>query len=586
MDAWLTDLRPAARGEARCRSYRLHGRQGYVLRLPEGEETYHLASPVRGWHEIHLGLPRASGIQIRLAGEPAFRWVESLVRWDPCQPGAEEAEEAFWKVGLLRPEGFELRPQVLPRRWDARSSQLAYLRLVPLTDAEAQVRLHQQRVRPTRTAGAVIDGHEMLGAYGPRSAEELRGLLEPFADSDFGRIHFGCTCTTMRLLYLSRLGHYLGQGQPLASLHSDVNRRCARCLQEADRQGWDPIDVLIAGGAALGLEVWADFRIQQDYPLDYPGGFGQDFSSPFALQHPEWRHVDRHGQVCSHLFSHFHPGWEEHKLGLLGELAAKGPAGVHLNLMCEVNAIWDFAPEAVARFRQRYGMDPTATAEPPEEWYQFRCDHLTGFMRRLRQQTEAIARQLGRRIRIAVQVSGEWSILQQGRLAKAVPQNLLAGFDVGRWAREGLVDVVSPSFRRTYRPMFLEHLAEDLGAARAQVEVVPSIGQHDNAVFPRGYEWSRYFTDEGAGARDLVPFGELDAWRVLREAQDLYSQGADGVEVWEMGHAPVRLDRWNVLRRIGDRELLRHQFGTRVSGLLARPSHPLRLEVAPPDRGP
>jgi hypothetical protein len=291
--------------------------------------------------------------------------------------------------------------------------------------------------------------------------------------------------------------------------------------------------------------------------------------------------VDRHGRVCSHLFSHFHPGWEQYKLDLLAELAAKGPAGIHLNLMCEMNAIWDFAPHAVAAFRAQHGMDPTADADPPEEWYQFRCDHLTEFMRRLRRQTNEIGDRLGREIPIAAQVSGEWTILRYRKVCKAVSQNFLAGFDVGRWAREGLVDVVSPSFRRTYRPMFLEHLWEELGPARGRVQVVPSVGQHDNAVFPKGYEWGLYFTDEGAGRRDLRPFGELDAWRVLREAHDLYQQGADAVDVWEMGHAPVRLARWNVLQRIGDRAALAAEFGRRVGGLMGRPEQPVRFDQGP-----
>jgi len=179
-----------------------------------------------------------------------------------------------------------------------------------------------------------------------------------------------------------------------------------------------------------------------------------------------------------------------------------------------------------------------------------------------------------------VQVSGEWSILKARGLVKAVSQNWLSGFDVGRWAREGLVDVVSPSFRRTYKPMFLEHLYDELGPAREHVQIVPSVGQHDNAVFPRGYEWGLYFTDEGAerAGDSLVPFGELDAWRVLREAHDLYRQGADAVDVWEMGAAPTRLARWDVLRRIGDRPWLEQQFGTRVGGLLGKPERPLRFD--------
>jgi hypothetical protein len=576
-DTLITDFRPAIPpgGRAACIPYRLDGRAGYMLRLHEDDPAMlRLPSPVRGWHEIHIGFLGASSLRIRLSSEPFFRWVESSVRWD--QP-PDEGEEAFWQAADLTGVWFEFLPQVLARRYDARASQIAYLRLVPLDETEGLAR--RRAARPTRTAGAVIDGHEMFGAYGPQSPDEVRGLMAPFVDSDFKRIHFGCTCTTMRLTYLSKTGYYMGQDQDLAALHSDANRRCARTLQQAARDGYDPVDVMIAWCAEHDLELWADFRIQQDYPFDYPGGFGEDFNAPFTRAHQDWRHVDRHGRVCSHLFSHFHPGWEQYKLDLLAELAEKGPAGIHLNLMCELNALWDFAPAAVERFRDEYGLDPTAGDDPPIEWYQFRCDHLTAFMRRLRRQTQETAVRLGRPIPIAVQVSGEWSTLRSGPCTYAVSQNFLGGFDIGRWAREGLVDVISPSFRRTYKPMFLEHILEELGPARPAIQLVPSIGQHDNAVFPRGYEWTLYFTDAGAGRRDLVPFGELDAWRVLREAHDLYRQGAEAVDVWEMGHAPVRLARWNVLKRIGDRAMLAREFGTRIAGLMGKAEHPVRFSL-------
>ena len=566
---FVTDFRPGIAGAAGARTipYRIGDRAGYMLHMADGEDAIiRLPSPVAGWHEVYIGFPAASSLQIRLSGETTFRWLESPVRWGGA---SDEGEEAYWRPADLTGVDFEFLPQLLVRRHDRRDSRIAYLRLVPISDSEARERLRTRAERPTRTAGAVIDGHEMLGAYCPQSPDEVRGLVEPFLDSDFGRIHFGCTTTTMRLNFLSKTGYHMGQGQPLDQLHSDVNRRCALALQAAARDGYDPVDILIAHCADNGLELWADFRIQQDYPYDYAGGFGYDFNSPFTEAHQDWRHVDRTGEVCSHLFSHFHLGWEQYKLDLLAELARKGPAGIHLNLMCEMNAIWDFAPEAVGRFRDQYGIDPTDDPEPPEEWYQFRCDHLTEFMRRLRNQTDRIGERLGRHVPIAVQVSGDWSILKHGKLVKAISQNFLAGFDIGRWAREGLVDVVSPSFRRTYKPMFLEHLCEDLGEARNNIQMVPSLGQHDNAVFPPGYEWSLYFTDEGEGRTDLV------AWRVLREAHDLYMQGADAVDVWEMGHAPARLARWNVLKHIGDREMLASEFGTRIGGLMGKPERPL-----------
>ena len=412
---YITDFRPAIKGATSARTvpYRVDGRDGHMLHVgDEADAVLRLSSPVKGWHDVYIGFPAASSIQMRLSGEPTFRWLDSSVRWDGHP---NEGEEAYWQLADLTGVDFEFRPQLLVRRHDRRDSRIAYLRLVPVPESEARQRLHSLAKRPTRTAGAVIDGHEMLGAHCPQSPDEVRGLVEPFMDSDFGRIHFGCTTTTMRLNFLSQTGYHMGQGQPLDQLHSDVNRRCALALQTAERDGYDPVDVLIAHCRDAGLEMWADFRIQQDYAYDYAGGFGYDFNSPFTDEHQDWRHVDRAGEVCSHLFSHFHPGWEQYKLDLLAELAEKGPAGIHLNLMCEMNAVWDFAPGAVARFRDRYGIDPTADPEPPEEWYRFRCDHLTEFMRRLRCQTNSIGRRLGRRIPIAVQVSGEWTILRHGK---------------------------------------------------------------------------------------------------------------------------------------------------------------------------
>lgn len=221
------------------------------------------------------------------------------------------------------------------------------------------------------------------------------------------------------------------------------------------------------------------------------------------------------------------------------------------------------------------------------EWYQFRCDHLTRFLRRFRQQTDEIGRELGQRIAIAVQVSGDREILRgEPFVARSVSTNFMCGFDIAAWAKEGLVDVIAPSFRREHRPMFLDHICDDLGEHRRNIELAPSLGQHCNDVFPKGYDWSVYFTDLGAGRKDLVPFGDLDPWRILREANDAYQQGADSVDVWEMGGVPNRLARWNVLKHIGDREMLAREFGTRIGGLSGRVEHPKQFAAGegPPAR--
>ncbi len=579
-ETWIADFRPLAERHpnlpVKVIPYSLDSRKGFMLRWNSSDApALRMASPVRGWHEIHIGFWGMSGCRIRLAGDPWFDWVESTARWDWGQAGGEEA---LWKIADLTGASFEFLPTPFVRQWSLKQSQIAYLRLVPISESEARVRT--SRRRPTRTAGAVIDGHEALGAFCPQSPDEVRSMIAPFIDSDFRRIHWCCTLTTMRMMYLTQVGYYLGQDQPIEKLHTEHNRRGALCLQKARQDGYDPLDVMIDFAARNDLELWASFRIQQDYPSDYSGGVGYDFNSPFVDAHPEWRHVDRQGNVCSHLFSHFHAGWEQYKLDLLAEIARKGPAGIHLNLACEFNFIWDFAPHAVAEFKRKYGIDPCAEETPPPEWYQFRCDHLTEFMRRLRVQTNQIASESGKRIPIAVQVSGDWSVLTGKPFgARTASANFMYGLDIARWAREGLVDIIAPSFRRDYRPMFLDHIYEELGEARKRIELAPSIGQFHEAVLPRDYDWSVYFTDVGKGRSDLLPFVEIDPWRMLRQAHDLYQQGADSVDVWEMGEAFVPRARWNILKHIGDRDLLAREFGTRINGLTGKISHPLTFSA-------
>jgi|GEM_PF-1344876 len=576
---WITDFRSAIQEQSQAVivPYRLNGQDGYMLRWNGTEAPIlSLPSPVKGWHEIHVGFWGASGCRIRLSNEPFFRWLASNVRWDR---GPNDGEEALWKIADLTGLAFEFLPFPMEMRCDQRESQIAYLRLVPISAAQGQQQMADLNNRPTRTAGAAFDGH-VLGWYLPQSPEECGAILEPFIDSDFKRIYYGCTITTHRVNYLSKVGYYLGQGQSPDSLHTDSNRRCAQALQTAERKGYDPLRILIDYAASHSLELWANFRIQQDYAKDYCNGIGEDFVSPLADAHPEWRLVDRHGKVWSHKFSHFHPGWEQYKLDLLAEMAEYGPAGLRLDLTSMAKDIWDFTPSAVQAFKQKYGMDPTATDQPPVEWHQFCCDHFTAFLRRLRAQTNRIGERLKRQIPIAVQVTADREILSHPTSdSLAVAANFLYGYDIASWAREGLVDIISPSFRSEYRPMFLEHIYEELGEHRKRVRLIPCVGQYHRAVFPAGYDWSIYAGAVGIGKRSkLKPLGELDAWRILREAHDLYQLGADAVDVWEMGEVTHHLPRWNILKHIGDRKMLRREFGARIGPMMGFVDHPVTFK--------
>ena len=239
-ETWVTDLRPTVNrsgaggsGTVRFTPYRLGTRRGYLLSwVNESGPPLTLPLHMQGWYEIHLGFLAPSGLRIRISGEAAFRWVESSTRWD-WKPG--EGEEAFWKIAELSGKDLELLPLPLPRserRHNPRESAIAYLRLVPLSPQQAGRRIHSWRNAQTHTAGAVIDG-DLIGAYAPGSPDEVRAMIEPFVRSDFRRIFWGCTVTSMRMNYLTRVGYWIGKDQEIDSMHSPHFRRSARVFQQA-----------------------------------------------------------------------------------------------------------------------------------------------------------------------------------------------------------------------------------------------------------------------------------------------------------------------------------------------------------------
>ena len=132
---WINDFRDAVREAAHAASettsptstagtvsYRLGSRPGYMLKWTGSEScVVRVASPVAGWHAIHIGFMGASGLRMRLSSERWFHMLESTVRWNRA---TGDGEEAFWKIADLTGIAFEFLPMPSERPWDRRGSQI------------------------------------------------------------------------------------------------------------------------------------------------------------------------------------------------------------------------------------------------------------------------------------------------------------------------------------------------------------------------------------------------------------------------------------------------------------------------------
>ena len=158
----------------------------------------------RGWHAISVGFHPTTEDQgwleqvlVKLSGDDTY----SMLRWEPPR-GLDghtrrlRFEELFWRVARL--DGQDLVFEQITRRLAAgdgpgtiqgESTKIAYVKLVPLSDAEAAA--HERDLRDAST-------HRLFGhndafypyTYRTTTAEEIRREVEPYRETDFGRIYW------------------------------------------------------------------------------------------------------------------------------------------------------------------------------------------------------------------------------------------------------------------------------------------------------------------------------------------------------------------------------------------------------------
>ncbi len=537
-DAWdvpLGDLvLPIGWTMERCR---LEGRPVHLLVAGAGADPVSIPLRAKGMHEVRLGLYRSEGrlavIRVKRSDDRFWRTVRPAHLIN--DPGGQVQDGL---LGVFDLRGDELL--VAPGE-GAVGAGLAYVRLTSATAPKPLVRGH---------VGAVCDGHGILSG-GVTTADDLRSVISPFADSSFSRICWGTTAGSLRALYLSREMEYFGEGQ--TDFFNAPNENCAHAMRRFVDQGVDPLRVVIEYAHEVGLELWASDRISHTYPL---GAYCDNFSNTFHRKHYGERVANRDGTLRNTM-SLAYPAFRDFKIRALVEQARYGIDGIYIDFL-RFDPVVGFEAPIVDSFQAVYGKNPRnpAMSDTDAEWLAHKASFVTGFLRELRAALAPVERERGARIPIATQVFAVRNY-SNGRFADASMHN---GLDIQAWAREGLVDIVAPSTTRNYGNHCYDHIRALLSGSDCRLWAC--LGQHDDALFPTDYHWETY-TSKDPDKR-VMPIADLDAWRVARAAADAYHQDVEGVFLWEAGDVPSVLSRWEILRRLGDREWLMNLFGPPV----------------------
>ena len=499
------------------------------------EVTYPL--DVSGWHAVSIGVygDQRNDIQVlaRLSGDDTSSLL--MLREPRWEPGEAEGkmkgvsdpgiQELFWKVADLTGQELVLGQQTMrvasgdgPGSFKCTDARIAYVKLVPLSEAEVDALQDERHRNDTRRLFAHSDAH--IGHYGFRmtTAADVRRQIEPYRDTDFSRIYYEAGGGDM-LLHLSKIGRI-----PTLDGVEDFGRLGDRMFSESWRifrdKGVDPFRVALEHAHKLGLEFHGCYRVAG---FHYPPPDDREGSmATFYRYHPELRGVDRSGTRTPRM-AYTYPEVRRLVVSLLREIAEYGVDGIGLWYNRRPPLV-EYEPPLIEGFKAEYGEDPRHLDDNDRRWLLYRARTLTQFMREVRQAMDGVAEDMGRTKRIEITAI----------TMKDEEENLQNAMDLRAWIDEELVDTLIPY---THKPNL--------------------DGASESWTDPRDLEFFRSLTD-GTSCK-LAP--NIRPQRISpegyrRRAGPLYDSGVQHLFFWDTA-PPARAhygDEWNALRRLGHRD--------------------------------
>jgi hypothetical protein len=391
---------------------------------------------VKGWHAIFIGSLALTGTWVKLDTDKASRWISNGIRDYYVNSG-----DTFFKAADLNEQSALV---FSPRRHGQKSATgITHITLVPLTGAEVE-RLQRQRADTSRrTMVATHDGFSHICGLSPRTTEELLTETEIFRHTDFGTLILHGAWGGDKTIYPSKIGHM--PGGELEDVCQSYHRDFIDSVQAFARQNINPLKVLIDGAHDVGMKVHIGMR---------PGGWSyyQPFNglwdTPFYLNHPQWRCVDRAdlGSPETTRMSWAVPEVRAHIIALLEEQVRFGADGAHL-VFNRGYPVTLYEKAFCELFQKKHGLDPNELKDEDPRILEVRADVVSTLFQELRAKLDEEERRRGdgKHLEISATVLGTHD------------NNAQYGVDVGRLVREKLLDAVQvyPSgFGATKKPAY------------------------------------------------------------------------------------------------------------------------------------
>jgi hypothetical protein len=261
----------------------------------------------------------------------------------------------------------------------------------------------------------------------------------------------------------------------------------------------DPFGLLVERAVAKGFETFASFRMNDVHMVSMREGQGP-YTDAFYRQHPEWRVPGSWG------LNYAIPEVRRHRLAQLEELIRRYPLD---GLELDFHRGLPYFPGEGDAFAGRPGniaptpWSPRVARGFPQEFAEASAPIMTEFVREVREMTQRVARERGRRILLAARVPSSLSGCRHG------------GLDPVAWHRERMLDFLTVGH---FLHLFFNLPIAEFKLALPGLKVYASVDYVVGGPRLDGYFYPRDATAE-------IYRGATSA---------LFAKGADGVYLFNM----------------------------------------------------
>ena len=548
-EVWLMDLPSRIDTDAISRDgrpdtwiavdYEIDRGKGVMLFARGNSQAPRLSLPlgVSGWHEIRLGIYYGMGpghvddrvLGVKLSGDASLNRIgrESYFTKDGSYPAKDfgffDIAETLWKCADLT--GQDLVIGHPPRGEMAElESNLTYVRLVPMTDADVQQWKEEQPTGKTKRLMASYDAGSMR-QWGVSSAEDFLAEFAPMRDSDFDIVTYGMARGSSTL-YPSKVGDLI----QLRGAH-ERGKWVHACIDK----GLDPLAEAIKAAHACGLRFFPRNRLAG--PQLPPKHLRLDYGGKLLADHPEWFSTHPNGEPTRHLSFAF-AGVRDFHVRLMREWVEDyGADGVAVLFSRSQPFVYYEQPVCDA-FEEEYGEDMRELPVGDPRVQRTRANFITQFLRDVRDMLDEVGAAQGRYIPncYLVPVHNSPANKPPEAAESSLAELLFNALDVESWIREGLVDYLD-----VHLHMYGEH---DGTAVMDKIREITSLAE--------GTE-TKVFVD--IYPRRLPP-------RVYRKiALNYYDAGADGLAFWDTYNRYFRHSEWAFVKRLGHAQDLQRWEG-------------------------